>query len=52
LSRRPAWPLRIHDSSCIKPTQETQAAQAVGTRMDKIKDYLGAGGMAGDQEDA
>jgi hypothetical protein len=28
------------------------AAQAVGTRIDKIKDYLGAGGMAGDQEDA
>lgn len=28
------------------------AAQVVGTRIDKIKDYLGAGGMAGDQEDA
>jgi hypothetical protein len=28
------------------------AAQAVGTRIDHIKDYLGAGGMAGDQEDA
>lgn len=28
------------------------AVQAVGTRIDKIKDYLGAGGMAGDQEDA
>ena len=28
------------------------AAQAVGTRIDRIKDYLGAGGMAGDQEDA
>ncbi|MDZ5457638.1 DUF3606 domain-containing protein [Azohydromonas lata] len=28
------------------------AVQAVGTRVDKIKDYLGAGGMAGDQEDA
>ncbi len=28
------------------------AVQAVGTRIDRIKDYLGAGGMAGDQEDA
>ena len=28
------------------------AVQAVGTRIDKVKDYLGAGGMAGDQEDA
>lgn len=29
-----------------------QAVRAVGPRVDKIKDYLGAGGMAGDQEDA
>jgi ribosomal protein S11 len=29
-----------------------RAVQAVGTRVDRIKDYLGAGGMAGDQEDA
>lgn len=28
------------------------AVQAVGPRIDLIKDYLGAGGMAGDQEDA
>ena len=28
------------------------ATQAVGTRIDRIKDYLGAGGMAADQEDA
>jgi hypothetical protein len=28
------------------------AVQAVGRRIDKIKEYLGAGGMAGDQEDA
>ncbi|NML18750.1 DUF3606 domain-containing protein [Azohydromonas caseinilytica] len=28
------------------------ATQAVGTRIDRIKDYLGAGGMAGDQADA
>ncbi|AKJ27179.1 DUF3606 domain-containing protein [Caldimonas brevitalea] len=29
-----------------------QAVKAVGPRLDKIKDYLGAGGMAGDQADA
>lgn len=29
-----------------------RAVQAVGTRIDRIKDYLGAGGMAGDQSDA
>lgn len=29
-----------------------RAVQAVGNRVDKIKDYLGSGGMAGDQEDA
>ena len=28
------------------------AVQAVGPRVDRIKDYLGSGGMAGDQEDA
>jgi hypothetical protein len=28
------------------------AVQAVGRRVDRIKDYLGAGGMASDQEDA
>ncbi|NUZ05846.1 DUF3606 domain-containing protein [Piscinibacter koreensis] len=28
------------------------AVQAVGPRVDKIKDYLGQGGMAGDQSDA
>jgi hypothetical protein len=28
-----------------------KALQVVGPRVDKIKDYLGAGGMAGDQED-
>lgn len=28
------------------------AVQAVGPRIDKVKEYLGAGGMAGDQEDA
>jgi Protein of unknown function (DUF3606) len=29
-----------------------KAVQAVGRRVDKIKEYLGAGGMAGDQSDA
>ncbi len=29
-----------------------RAVQAVGRRVDRIKDYLGAGGMGGDQEDA
>jgi hypothetical protein len=38
--------LSVTDSALIK------AVQRVGTRVDRIKDYLGAGGMAGDQEDA
>jgi hypothetical protein len=29
-----------------------KAVQVVGPRVDRIKDYLGAGGMAGDQSDA
>ena len=29
-----------------------KAVQVVGPRVDLIKDYLGAGGMAGQQEDA
>jgi hypothetical protein len=29
-----------------------KAVQVVGPRVDRIKDYLGAGGMAGDQADA
>ena len=29
-----------------------KAIQVVGPRVDRIKDYLGAGGMAGDQVDA
>ena len=29
-----------------------KAIQVVGPRIDRIKDYLGSGGMAGDQEDA
>ena len=28
-----------------------KAVQVVGPRVDRIKDYLGAGGMAGDQSD-
>jgi len=28
------------------------AVAAVGTRVDRVKDYLGAGGMAGSQQDA
>jgi hypothetical protein len=28
-----------------------KAVQVVGTRIDRIKEYLGSGGMAGDQED-
>ena len=28
-----------------------KAVQVVGTRVDRIKEYLGSGGMAGDQED-
>ena len=29
-----------------------KAIQVVGTRIDRIKEYLGSGGMAADQEDA
>jgi hypothetical protein len=41
-------------SQALGTTDEAlqRAVQAVGTRVDRIKDYLGAGGMAGDQSDA
>jgi len=41
-------------SQALGTTDEAlqRAVQAVGTRIDRIKDYLGAGGMAGDQSDA
>ncbi|HWP18372.1 MAG TPA: DUF3606 domain-containing protein [Burkholderiaceae bacterium] len=38
--------LGVTDSALMKAVQE------VGPRVDRIKDYLGGGGMAGDQEDA
>ena len=37
--------LGLTDEALIK------AVQVVGPRVDRIKDYLGAGGMAGDQSD-
>jgi hypothetical protein len=36
----------------VTPEALESAVQAVGPRVDKIKEYLGAGGMAGDQEAA
>ena len=33
-------------------TPETHAAEDPGSHVARIKDYLGAGGMAGDQSDA
>ena len=44
--RRWTEALGVTDSALMK------AVQRVGTRVDRIKDYLGSGGMAGDQEDA
>jgi hypothetical protein len=38
--------LGITDEALLK------AVQVVGPRVDRIKDYLGAGGMAGEQVDA
>jgi hypothetical protein len=38
--------LGITDEALMK------AVQVVGPRVDRIKDYLGSGGMAGDQSDA
>jgi hypothetical protein len=38
--------LGITDEALLK------AVQVVGTRVDRIKDYLGAGGMASEQVDA
>jgi hypothetical protein len=38
--------LGVTDEALLK------AIQVVGPRVDKIKDYLGAGGMAGEQVDA
>jgi len=43
--RRWTEALGITDEALMK------AVQVVGTRVDRIKDYLGAGGMAGDQQD-
>jgi hypothetical protein len=41
-------------SKALGTTDEAlmKAVQVVGRRVDKIKEYLGAGGMAGDQSDA
>jgi hypothetical protein len=44
--RRWTEALGITDEALMK------AVQIVGPRVDRIKDYLGAGGMAGDQVDA
>ena len=44
--RRWTEALGVTDEALMK------AVQVVGTRVDRIKDYLGAGGMAGDQVDA
>jgi hypothetical protein len=44
--RRWTEALGITDEALMK------AVQVVGPRVDRIKDYLGAGGMAGDQADA
>jgi hypothetical protein len=44
--RRWTSALGVTDEGLLK------AIQAVGPRVDRIKDYLGAGGMAGQQEDA
>ena len=44
----PAGPTRS-----ASPTKRLlKAMQVVGPRVDRIKDYLGAGGMAGEQVDA
>lgn len=41
-------------SAALGTTDEAllKAVQVVGTSLDRIKDYLGSGGMAGDQSDA
>ena len=41
-------------SEALGTTDEAlmKAIQVVGTRIDRIKEYLGSGGMAADQEDA
>jgi hypothetical protein len=41
-------------SAALGTTDEAllKAIQVVGPRVDRVKDYLGAGGMAGDQVDA
>jgi len=43
--RRWTEALGVTDEALLK------AVQVVGPRVDRIKDYLGAGGMAGDQAD-
>ena len=41
-------------AEALQTTDEAllNAVRQVGPRLDRIKDYLGAGGMAGDQADA
>lgn len=41
-------------AEALQTTDEAllNAVRQVGPRIDRIKDYLGAGGMAGDQADA
>jgi len=43
--RRWTEALGVTDEALLK------AVQVVGTRVDRIKEYLGSGGMAGDQVD-
>ena len=43
--RRWTEALGVTDEALMK------AVQVVGTRVDRIKEYLGSGGMAGDQAD-
>jgi hypothetical protein len=48
----PAAVRRWTDALGITDEALMKAVQVVGPRVDRIKDYLGAGGMAGDQADA
>ena len=47
----PAAVLRWTEALGITDEALMKAVQVVGPRVDRIKDYLGAGGMAGDQVD-
>jgi hypothetical protein len=51
MSATPAAVRRWTEALGVTDEALLKAVQVVGTRVDRIKEYLGSGGMAGDQVD-